>query len=291
MTVAWYGDGMSTSVAMQEPDLQEFEGMPAPPPDLAPIVEDLCGRNVQVVTLDDLAAYDTGREPKQVARRLREQGWLFPLPVQGAWGVSTAISPSSSDGFMVLRARLRAKPTTPVCVGGRSAAQIRGWLRRPTVPTISYFGTHRPPACLAQYHVERWRHQIPLDEIDGLPVWKPETLLAHMSAHPGRFPWSDIAEWLWELCDPVNHDLLAAELAGHPTAVWARAAYLLHRGERTGIAENLIEHVDVREGGPHYFGRRVARIDDRSPWMPVWSSRFNVIDYLVERNWSDDFGK
>ena len=282
---------MSISVAELDTDLSGFAGMSPPPADLAPVVEALCERNVQVVTLDDLAAYDTGREPRQVARALRERGWLFPLPVQGAWGVSTAVSPSCSDGFMVLRARLRVQPSTPVCVGGRSVAQIRGWLRRPTAPTISYFGSHRPPVCLAQYRVERWRNQIPLDVIHGLPVWKPETLLAHMSTQPGRFPWSDIAEWLWELCDVASHDLLAAELEGHPTAAWARAAYLLHRGERTDTAEKLLEHVDVREGGPHYFGRRIARLDDRFHWIPIWSSRFNVVDYLLERNWSDDLGK
>ena len=81
---------MSISVAERDTDLSGFAGMSPPPADLAPVVEALCERNVQVVTLDDLAAFGTGREPKQVARALRERGWLFPLPVQGAWGVSTA---------------------------------------------------------------------------------------------------------------------------------------------------------------------------------------------------------
>ncbi len=77
---------MSISVAERDTDLSGFDGMAPPPADLVPVVEALCEKNVQVVTLDDLAAYDTGREPRQVARALRERGWLFPLPVQSRRG-------------------------------------------------------------------------------------------------------------------------------------------------------------------------------------------------------------
>lgn len=266
--------------------------MPTPPLDLAPVVEDLCGRNVQVVTLDDLAAYNTGREPRQIARRLREQGWLFPLPVQGAWGIRMAMPPFRSGSFLTLRARLRVDPATPVCIGSRSVAELHGWLRRPTAPAISYFGSYRPPSCLNEYRIVRWQHCIPLDEIHGLPIWKPETLLAYMSVHPGRFPWSDIAEWLWELCEVVNPQLVTAELSGHSSGAWARAAYLLHRGERPDIAKTLInEGPNIHQDGPHYFGRRISYLDDTLPWVPAWSDEHNVVDYLVERNWSNDLGK
>ena len=81
--------------------------------------------------------------------------------------------------------------------------------------------------------------RIPLDTIHGLPVWKPETLLAYMGARPARFPWTDIAEWLWEPCENVDTHLLAAELEGRPPAAWARTAYLLERGERPDAAADL----------------------------------------------------
>ena len=40
--------------------------------------------------------------------------------------------------------------------------------------------------------------------------------------------------------------------------------------------------------GPHYFGRRV-NADKYKPWMPVWSPKYKVVDYLLERNWSYDW--
>ena len=294
MTAAWYGDTMSRNIsfAEQEPSLLRIPGMSPPPPDLLPVVEDLCASNAQVVTLGELAAYDTGREPRQVARGLRERGWLFPLPVQGAWGVSTANPPFHVGSFITLRARLSVDPATPVCIGSRSVAEVHGWLRRPTAPAISYFGPRRPPAGLKEYRIVRWQHRIPLDEVHGLPVWRPETLLAYMSVHPSRFPWSDIAEWLWELCDVVDSDLVADELLRHSSAAWARAAYLLHRGGHTDAAQMLVgKGPDLSPNGPHYFGRRIPHLDDRLPWIPIWASEYNVVDYLVERNWSDDLGK
>ncbi len=63
---------------------------------------------------------------------------------------------------------------------GRSCAQVRNWLRRPTVAAIGYWGQGKPPRRLAEYRVARWQPRIPLDTIHGLPVWKPETLLAFM---------------------------------------------------------------------------------------------------------------
>ena len=128
----------------------------------------------------------------------------------------------------------------------------------------------------------RWQPRIPLDTIHGLPVWKPETLLSYMGARPARFPWTDIAEWLWEPCENVDTHLVAAELEGHPPAAWARTAYLLERGERPDAAADLAASGPAIGDGPHYFGRRVDA-DEYKPWMPVWSPKYKVVDYLLER--------
>ena len=268
--------------------LESLEGipsLPAPPADLVPVVNDLYARNAEVATLDDLASFGLGRSPEQIARALRDRGWLYPLSVNGAWGVSTGFPAPQMGWFVSLRARLMVEPATPACIGGKSVAQVRGWLRRPTAPAIGFAGRGRPPRCLAEYSALRWQPRIPLDTVHGLPLWKPETLVAFMGARPSLFPWTDIAEWLWELCEAIDPELVAAELGGRPAAAWARTAYLLDRGENPRAATALTARGPRPGGGPHYFGRRIPAFDDRFPHLPRWSPAFNVVDFLMERNW------
>ena len=262
--------------------------MAVPPPDLVPAVNRLYEVNAEVVTLDELASLNSARTPQQTARALRERGWLFPLPVRGAWGVATGFPAPHTGGFLSLRARLQVNPDTPACVGGRSAAQMRGWLRRPTAPAIGFPESARVPRCLAEYSVLRWQPRIPLDTLHGLPVWKPETLVAYMGTRPGRFPWTDIAEWLWEACEGVDPALVAAELEGRPPGAWARTAYLMQRGEQPDAAVALWSLGPPLDNGPYYFGRGIPALDDPMPWLPVWSPEFKVVDYLLERNWMYD---
>ena len=269
--------------------LRDIPGTRVPPADLAAGVNMLFEENAEVATLGDLASFSDSRTPQQTARALRERGWLFPLPVRGAWGVATGFSAPHMGPFVVLRARLLVSPGTAACVGGRSAAEVRGWLRRPTSAAIGYPENERVPWCLAAYAVYRWSPRIPMDVLHGLPVWKPETLLAYMGTRPGRFPWSDIAEWLPEACSDVDPDLVAAELLGRPAAAWARTAYLLHRGNQPDTAAALKAQGPQLDSGPYYFGRAVAGLDDAMPWLPVWSSEYGVVDYALERNWSYDW--
>ena len=271
--------------------IEELRGMPTtspPPADLVPVVNGLKRSNAEVVTLDDLAAFNTGRDPLQVVRGLRGRGWLYSLPVSGAWGVFTSRPAPHMESFVTLRAKMQSVPDTPACIGGRSAAQVRNWLRRPTAPAIGYWGENHPPRCLAEYSVLRWESRIPLDSLYGLPVWKPETLIAYMGSRPGCFPWSDIAEWLWELSEGIEPELVATELEGYPPASWARTAYLMDRGERPDAATGLLALGPPLGEGPHYFGRRVEG-DALIPWLPVWTREYKVVDFLLERNWSYDW--
>ena len=226
---------MGTDAELSE-GLRDIPGTRAPPKDLVAAVNRLYEANAEMVTLEGLASLSTARSPQQTARALRERGWLLPLPVAGAWEVATGLSAPHMGAFVVLRARLLVNPATPACVGGRSAAQVRGWLRRPTASAIGYSGDSGVPRCLAGYSVCRWRPRVPLDALGGLPVWRPETLLAYMGTRPGRFPWTDIAEWLPDACEAAAPELLAAELDGRPAGAWARTAYLLHRGGQPGAA-------------------------------------------------------
>ena len=269
-------------------ELQDISDFSAPPRDLAPIVNDLYRRNEEVVTADDLARYGTSRSVRQIVRVLRDSGWLYSLQMNGAWGVATGLPAPHTGDFLVLQARLKVQPDTPACIAGRSAAQIRDWLRRPTAPTIGFAGRGKPPRCLDGYSILRWAPKIPLDTIHDLPVWKPETMVAFMGTHPSKFPWSDISEWLFELCETVEPELVARELEGRPAAAWARTAYLIDRGENPAAAEAVAEAGPSLNNGPYYFGRRSNITDDWLSWLPVWSPDYQIVDFLLERNWVHD---
>ena len=163
-------------------------------------------------------------------------------------------------------------------------AQVHGWLRRPTAPQIGVPPLVKVPRCLDGYLVSRWTPQVPFDEIDGLPVWKPETLLVFMGARPASFPWSDIAEWLWEACDSLERDLLLAELDGRPRAVWMKTAYIVEAGNRADLSDVLIEEAPDNTKGPYLFGLRNRR---HGPFKrdPVWSAKHEVVDYVFPVWW------
>ena len=131
---------MDTATEELIEDLKEMPTTSPPPADLVGVVNGLARSNAEVVTLDDLAAFNTGRDPLQVVRALRGRGWLYSLPVNGAWRVLTGRPGPHMEVFTSLRARLRSVPNTPACIGGRSSAQVRNWLRRPTAAAIGYWG-------------------------------------------------------------------------------------------------------------------------------------------------------
>ena len=259
-----------------------------PVPDaLVPVVSDLAAKHAVVVTLDDLASYKIeGWSPAEVAQVLRRKGWLFPLRCRGAWQFYGYGGSLRTAGFEELTARLRTRPDTPACIGGRSVAQAHRWLRRATAPTIGIPPRVKTPTCLSGYFVCRWQPQIPLDEIEGLPVWKPETLLVFMGARPSSFPWSDIAEWLWEACEPLNQHLLLGELDGRPRAVWMKTAYIVDAGERPDLADTLLEAAPSNAKGPYLFADRSHR-HGSIPRTPTWSAKYQIVDYVFPRWWAE----
>ena len=142
------------------------------------------------------------------------------------------------------------------------------------------------PRCLSDYTVRRWAPQIPLDRIDGLPVWKPETLVVYMGARPVSFSWEDIAEWLWEACESLDGDLLLEELEGRPRAVWMKTAYVIEAGERPDISDVLLNRAPANAKGPYEFGK------PRHPQGPlrrdpVWSAKYEVIDHVFPYRWME----
>ncbi len=249
------------------------------PVSLRPVVNDLYDRRVVIVTLSDLAAYGTAVAPQRAAQALRRAGWLAPLRAQGVWRVSTTLF-SGAPGFDELMGRLAVAPDTPACIGGRSVPERRGWLRIPTQPAIGLWPEARLPRCLDHYVVRRWKPQAPLDSIAGVPAWSADTLVVFMAAKPSQFPWSYIGDWLPEGCESLTTQGILTELEGRSRAVWHKAAYIAHRGERDDIAHTALTHAPAGKG-PYLLGIRRDWHTRPAQWQP----RFEVIDNIFPHKW------
>ena len=249
------------------------------PVSLRPMVNDLYDRRVVIVTLSDLAAYDTAVTPQRAAQALRRAGWLAPLRAQGVWRVSTTLF-SGAPGFEELMGRLAVAPDTPACIGGRSVPERRGWLRIPTQDAIGLWPEARLPRCLDHYVVRRWKPQAPLDSIGGVPAWSADTLVVFMAAKPSQFPWSYIGDWLPEGCESLTTQGMLTELEGRSRAVWHKAAYIAHRGERDDIADTVLAHAPAGKG-PYLLGVRRDWHTRPAQWQP----RFEVIDNIFPHKW------
>ncbi len=249
------------------------------PMSLRPVVNDLHERQAVIVTVSDLAAYDTGLTPQRAAQLLRRAGWLEPLRAQGVWQVSTTLF-SGAPGFEELIGRLAVAPDTPACIGGRSVAERRGWLRIPTQDAIGLWPEARLPRCLDHYVVKRWKPQAPLHPIGGVPAWSADTLVVFMAAKPSQFPWSYIGDWLPEGCDSLTTEGMLTELAGRARAVWHKAAYIAHRGERDDIADTVLAHAPLGKG-PY----RLGVLRDWHTRPAEWHPRFEVIDHIFPHKW------
>ena len=246
---------------------------------LRPVVNDLYERRVLIVTLPDLAAYDIGLTPQRAAQVLRRTGWLRPLRAQGVWLASTGPF-SAAPGFEELMGRLAVAPDTPACIGGRSVPWHRGWLPKPTQPAIGLWPEAGLPRCLDHYVVNRWKPQAPLDPIGDIPAWSADTLVVFMAAKPSQFSWTYIGDWLPEGCDWLTTEGMLTELEGRSRAVWHKAAYMAHRGERDDIADTVLAHAPAGRG-PYRLGVRQSWHTRPAEWHP----RFEVIDNIFPHRW------
>ena len=242
-----------------------------------------------VVTLLDLEAVSGGIPAPQIARTLRERGWLHPLRARGAWRVAHGGSDPDTGriamyrtvGFEELLARLSTHPDTPAAIAGCSVMEVAQWLKRPTGLTIAMPPGVAVPRCLRDFGVLRWKPQTPLDAVDGLPVWTPAILVAYMSAHPARLSFEDVGEWLPILCEHVDLDALRGELDGRPRSVWMKAAFVMWRGDTTAAADALASAAPTSSTGPYKFGVPTQR------WGAKTHPRFDVVDYTFVRHWHD----
>ena len=252
--------------------------MQTPPEVLVPVVAEMVRDGARVVTLGDLARW-CGDEAAagRAARVLREGGWLVPMRARGAWR-SGVWQFRLTAGFEELEARLRTRPATPAVIAGRSVMEVRGWLKRPTEPTIGMPPGVVVPRCLSGFNLLRWQPKAPLDSVEGLPVWSPATLVAYMAARPARFSFEDVGEWLDLVCGAVGLDGLVCELEGRARSVWMKAAFIMWCGEQPDAASQLSALAPTGARGPYKFGVPTGR------WGARTYADFDVVDYIFVRH-------
>lgn len=250
------------------------------PPKLGPLLELLELERPTVVTLATLAALAeqakvSGR-PKDLAVDLASRGWLLPTGVRGAWEFVPAerAGPySSQNPWLPLRGLLADRPDLPVRVALGSAL----WLldltdRGPDRQELAAPPGFRLPTTLARaYRVMRFAPVLPAQEVQGLPVEAPASLLVHLAERPAAVrSWEAVLSALPRLLERVAAEDLAAELAPRTAATQARCGYLV-----APYASGLVGHLEPAAGGVTWFGPRgpVRRSD----------ARWNVVDTVLPR--------
>lgn len=245
---------------------------------LAPLLQQLELEQPRVVTKVELGSLATlagvDWPVEVVVRRLREAGWLLDLRTRGVWEFAPAARAGafgSGDPFIELRATLARDGGSLFAIAAESAAYLLGLAsRRPDREVIGAPAGVRTPKALGDLRVVHWTPRTEFVVKDELPVWSATTLLAFMAARPGGYrDWPNVGEWIVQAARVTPVDAIAEELSGHPRAAWARAAYLLDRGEESDDAAHLMG-LAPSGTGPFYLGRRAV--------SGCYDGRFDVVD-------------
>jgi len=237
----------------------------------------------EVVTMADLAELveraGIGTEPRLVAARLRERGWLLPTGTRGVWEFAPAAHAGPighGDLYLPLRAALAGRPTLNAAVCLASAMRAHGLAERApdrlevAVPR----GTSVPEGLRRRARVVMFEAQLPLYLLNGVPVHVTATVLVHLAARPADVRgWGDIPDTLADLVATTEPADIDREIAGRPRSVRVRLAYLLQ-----GIAPDLASRLLPPEEG----GRSAPKVwfGPRGP-LKRHSNRFSVADTLL----------
>jgi hypothetical protein len=234
----------------------------------AKIVERLELEQAFLVTLADLRSLmddlDVRSEPKLVAKRLRDHGWLLPTAFSGVW----EFAPGAQAGpyprghpFREVVAAHRAHPELDLAVGLTSALWAHGLTdRSPDRPEVAVTPGARVPAGLTRVcRIVRFEAQLPPVILRDVPVHALATVLVHLAARPTDVrSWGAVLDVLPDLVAAVaqaapngGRDALELELHGRPASVRTRLAYLLH-----GVAPQWAEALTPLSHGKVWFGPR-----------------------------------
>lgn len=248
---------------------------------LARVVQELELRQPKLVTrellADVLAREGLHLTVDDAADRLRRHGWLLSLRTRGAWEFAPGARAGafgSGDPYIEFRATLHRRPGFPITLAYDSAVWLHGLARRaPERDIISVpRGVPVPPA-LKGFRVTHLVGRLSRLELDGLPVWRLESLLVLMAQRPNSYrAWPNVLEWLPELRGKLDEDALLEELRNRPSATWARTGYLVERARLESLTD-IIDSRRPRSKGPVYLGPRSKK--------GVYDNRWDVIDSLL----------
>lgn len=206
-------------------------------PVLAAVVESLELEQPRLVTMGQVRSlverHGIGSDPKLVALRLRRQGWLLDTGVRGVWEFAPGAHAGPyghGDPLGGVKAFRLQHPRVSVAVALSTAAWAHGQADRvPSRVEVAVPLSVRTPATLsAVARVTRFEARLPLVEVKGAGVHRPESVLVHMAQRPGDVrSWISAAEWLPEVAAAADQEAVAEELAGRPAATRSRLGYLL----------------------------------------------------------------
>ncbi len=234
----------------------------------AKIVEHLELEQVLLVTLADLRTLmndlDVRSEPKLVAKRLRDHGWLLPTAFPGVWEFAPGAQAGPYSRGHPLREVVAARHAHPYLEVGVCLATAL-WAhdladRLPDRPEVAVAPGARVPAGLTRVcRIVRFHAQLPSVTLRDAPVHALATVLVHLAARPADVKsWGGILDVLPDLVAEVaqaapdgGRQALELELHGRPASVRTRLAYLLH-----GVAPGWVAALAPSSHGKVWFGPR-----------------------------------
>jgi hypothetical protein len=204
-----------------------------------------------------------------VAERLRKKGWLLPTVKPGAWEFVPASSAgvfSSNDPLLVVKSLISKHPA--LCFG--LTFQTAAWMHEVAdrVPARLECATENIQSSRVisnRMSASMFSPRLAYKELRGVPVLAPESVIVHMAEKPRAVrSWQSALEWLPDLAELLDVELLLEEVATRSGVSKARTGYLL-QGMRPDISDAIYE-LDM----PKYktwFGPRAPLLRHDNKWL------------------------
>jgi predicted transcriptional regulator of viral defense system len=239
------------------------------PPSLAPVVEELELAGADLVTTSELdeivRAAGIRSTTRTVAARLRERGWLLPTGQRGVWEFApgAVAGPFSRGGHTRLLRSVLARAEIACGFTFQAAAWANGLADRAPARVEVAAATAQDARRLPdEFDVSVFAPRLGYVTAKGVPVLRPDSILAHMAASPSRVrSWASAAEWLPDVAAEATAEGILAELRGRAATVAARLGYLL-QGLRPDIAEQI-----TGPSAKTWFGPRGTLIRHDNHWQ------------------------